>query len=253
MNRLLKIANAFSGAHDSYDQNALIQTFVAKKLAERVLKDKNLGSVLEIGCGTGLLSQHLVPHSENYFLSDISLPLLQKSLEKVSSANVYAVVVDGEHPCFTASFDTIVSSLALHWFQDQKIALKRLAACLKPGGKLFLSTLGNNSFHEWRTAHHIENEPCGLLDFPSFGQLKDWLPLSGMRTVEEEWITISHTDAFDFLRGIKKTGDTVSHPAYQPLPFATFKRIMESYNKRPETSCQVLFGVYQKPETLREE
>ena len=255
MNRLQRVSRAFSEAQDSYDNNALIQNYVAQSLSNKILaqNSSSLGTVLEIGCGTGILSSHLIPNAKQYVLSDISYSLLCKARERVDADHVYSIVVDGEHPCFTASFDFIVSSMALEWFQDPKSALKHLVACLKPGGKLYFSTLGNNTFHEWRTAHLIEEVPCGILDFMSFGQLKDWMPLSGTRHVEEEWLKLPHENALEFLRSLKAMGAHLAHPAYKPLPYTAFKKVMEIYDRKPATTCQILYGFYQKPETVREE
>src|ERR1700722_6127098 len=175
MSRSLKVSQTFSRAAEAYDRHALIQRFIAQKLAAKVLKQEraSLGTVLEVGCGTGILSQYLASHADHYVLTDISFSLLQKAQRKVGGAHVSPLVVDGGRPCFTASFDVIVSNLAFHWLQDPKGALTRLVACMKPGGRLYICTLGNNAFHEWRTAHTLVDAPCGLLEFISFGQLKD--------------------------------------------------------------------------------
>jgi len=255
MSRPLKVSQAFSRVTETYDQHALVQKFTAQKLAAKILSQEgpSLGTVLEIGCGTGILSTHLVSHTDHYVLTDISFSLLQKAREKIKGAHVSSLVIDGENPCFTASFDVIVSNLVLHWFQDPKSALIRLAACLKPGGKLYLSTLGNNTFHEWRTAHSLMEAPCGILDFISFGQLKDWLPLSGVRHVEEEWVMTTPANALEFLRSLKAVGGHLSHPGHKPLPYKTFRKVMEVFDQNPQASCQILYGVYQKPEKMREE
>ncbi|MBI2707503.1 MAG: methyltransferase domain-containing protein [Proteobacteria bacterium] len=255
MNRLSKVSKTFSQAASTYDAHALIQKFVAQRLASKVLSQQTtpLGAVLEVGCGTGILSSHLASHANLYVLTDLSLPLLEKAHEKIKNDNVFPLVVDGEKPCFSASFDLIVSNLALHWLADPKGALTRLAACLKPGGRLYLSTLGNNTFHEWRTAHSLEDAPCGVLDFISFGQLKDWLPLSGTRHVEEEWVTTTPGDSLAFLRGLKAIGARLAHPRHKPLPYKTFKKVRDVYDKNPQISYQILYAAYQKPEKVREE
>lgn len=255
MNRSLKIAQAFSKASETYDAHALIQKFTAQTLASKILSHgcPPLGTVLEVGCGTGTLSQHLFSHGNPYVLTDISFSLLQKAQEKAHGPHIFPLVVDGEHPCFTASFDLIVSNLALHWFQDPKKALTRLVACLKPGGKLYLTTLGNNTFHEWRSVHSLVEAPCGVLDFISFGQLKDWLPLSGVRQVEEEWITLKPLQALEFLRNLKGMGAHSPHPGHKPLSPQIFKKVMETYNQTPQVSFQILYATYQKPEKMREE
>lgn len=255
MARHSKVEQAFSRARESYDQYALVQDFVAQRLATNILTKEgpSLGTILEIGCGTGMLSRRLASHADQYVLTDISFSLLQKAQEQARGGHVFPLVVDGEHPCFSASFDMIVSNLALHWFQDPKGALVRLAACLKPGGRLYITTLGNNTFHEWRTAHSLAEAPCGILDFISFGQLKDWLPLSGFRQVEEEWVTTTPTNALEFLRSLKAIGGRMPHPGHKPLPYKTFKKVMDIYNLNPRSSCQILYGTYQKPEKMREE
>ncbi len=255
MKRSLRVSQAFSRAVDSYDQHALVQSFIAQRLAAKILTQEqpSLGTLLEVGCGTGLLSRHLVSHADHYVLTDSSFSLLQKAQEQVKGDNVYPLVIDGEHPCFSASFDVIVSNLALHWFQDPKGALVQLVACLKPGGRLYLTTLGNNTFHEWRTAHSLVEAPCGILDFITFGQLKDWLPVSGFRHVEEEWVTTTPSNALEFLRGLKAIGGYLPHPGHRPLPYKVFKKIMDTYNLNPRSSHQILYGTYQKPEKMREE
>lgn len=249
-----KVAEAFSNAAKVYDQYSLIQTYVSQRLSHAILKEEtSLGVALEIGCGTGILSQHLVSYAESYILTDISFALLSKARTRICKDHVHPLVVNGEYPCFTASFDVIVSNLALHWFPSPKSALTRLIACLKPGGRLYLSALGNNSFHEWRTAHALAEAPCGILDFISCGQLKNWLPVSGERWVEEEWVTLAPQNALEFLRGLKNTGGSTPHPAYEPLPYKTFRKIMKIYDQDPLVSCQILYGIYRKSEKMREE
>lgn len=251
----LKISQAFSRAAASYDQQAVVQNFVAGRLASKILAHKgtSLGTILEVGCGTGVLTPHLLPHCTHYVLSDFSHAILKVAMEKTQDERVSPLVLNAEYPCFSASFDFIVSNLALHWFQDPKSALTRLTACLKPGGWLYFTALGNNSFHEWRTAHALEGAPSGVLDFIPFGQLKDWLPLSGHRAVEEEWITTTPSNALEFLRGLKKIGAGLPKPGHLPLPHSTFKKVMEIYNMCPQSSYQILFVSYQKPEKMREE
>lgn len=255
MSRLLKISKAFSRAAQTYDTHALIQTFAAQKLVSKIRSHGNqsLGKVLEIGCGTGALSAHLTTQADVYVLTDISDSLLEKAYQKVNQSHVFPLVTAGDWPCFTASFDLIVSNLALHWFDEPKRALSRLVACLKPGGRLYLSALGNNTFHEWRAAHHIAEAPCGVLDFVSIGQLKDWLPLSGGRSVEEEWVSVHATNSLTFLKALKSMGGHLAHPGHKSLSIKLLKKVMKIYDHNPQVSCQILYGSYQKPEKVREE
>lgn len=253
--QFLRISQAFSRGAASYDQQAVVQNFVAGRLASKILTQKgaSLDTILEVGCGTGILTPYLLPYCTHYVLSDFSHAILKVAVEKIQDEKILPLVLNAEYPCFSASFDFIVSNLALHWFQDPKGALTRLVACLKPGGWLYFTALGNNTFYEWRTAHALEGAPSGVLDFIPFGQLKDWLPLSGHRAVEEEWVTTTPSNALEFLRDLKKIGAALPKSGHRPLPHSTFKKVMEIYNMRPQTSYQILFASYQKPEKMREE
>lgn len=255
MNRLKQISQAFSEAALTYDQHDFVQRHVAMHLAEMVKteNESSLGTVLDVGCGTGFLAEQLYHDSEKYVLLDISHDLLKVAQHKLSADHVLPVQANGEAPCFTACFDLIVSNLALHWFENPKLALSSLTACLKPGGRLYLSALGNNTFYEWRTAHMVLDASCGLLEFITMGQLKDWLPLSGDREVYEEWIKTTPKNSLEFLKHLKGIGGYVSHPGHRPLPIKTFRAVMNEFDVQPKISYQILYAKYIKPEKVREE
>ena len=92
---------------------------------------------------------------------------------------------------------------------------------------------------------------CGILDFISFGQLKDWLPLSGVRQVEEEWVTTTPTNALEFLRSLKAIGGRMPHPGHRPLPYKTFKKVMDIYNLNPQLVLSDF--IWNVPETRKNE
>lgn len=255
MKQKLKIRHSFSQASTTYHDHAFVQGIAAEALATRILSENKgpLGNVLEIGAGTGLLTSLLSENSTRYIMTDVSLPLLQQGYNKIDDNSVFPLVVDADQLCFSASFDFIISNLTLHWLENPKAALTNLTACLKPGGKVYLTALGNNTFHEWRAAHSVVGAPNGVFDFISIGQLKDWLPLSGTRHVEEQWMNVSHPSALDFLRSLKKIGGHVSHSTHTPLPPITFKRVMEVFDENPCVTYQLLYATYEKPGKLREE
>lgn len=221
-----------------------IQGRVATKLARTVLdahpSQRSL-SVLEIGCGEGHLSTLLFPHFDTYILSDISWAHVVESRRILNAP--YGVVVDGEAPCFTAAFDIIVSSFTFHWFRDPKGALTQLIGCLKPGGTLYLTALGCHSFHEWHTAHAVNNAPCPLPDFIPHGALKSWLPLTGNREIREEWYGQSVEDPQTYLQDLMM----------QPLPPVP-DQVQSTYRESARLSSQILYLTYHKPsQMIREE
>ena len=65
------IASNFSKYARSYDRHARLQKMMAERLASFLPKEIP-NKVLEIGCGTGLFTKHLLAHQiKQIFLNDI--------------------------------------------------------------------------------------------------------------------------------------------------------------------------------------
>ena len=113
--------------------------------------------ILEIGCGTGLLTRELARRlgPADWMLTDISPAMLEIArLGPAPQGSVRYAALDGEHPdALPGGYDLICSSLAVQWFGDLNAGLGRLAALLAPGGHLAIATLAEDTFAEWRAAH----------------------------------------------------------------------------------------------------
>ena len=87
--------------------------------------------ILEIGCGTGLLTRELARRlgPADWMLTDISPAMLEIArLGPRRKAARYAAL-DGEHPdALPGGYDLICSSLAVQWFGPER-GLGRLARC----------------------------------------------------------------------------------------------------------------------------
>jgi SAM-dependent methyltransferase len=92
--------------------------------------------VLELGAGTGKLTEQLVALGHDVHATDPDpqmLALLQKNLPAVRTSQAPAE----EIPAGDASYDVVVSGQAFHWF-DLDRALPEIARVLKPRGRLSL-------------------------------------------------------------------------------------------------------------------
>ena len=95
--------------------------------------------VLEIGCGTGLFTKELARTDNTIVAIDISVALIMKAKEKISSANVNFVVGNAYKTEFkSGSFDFVVGSSSLHHLEVDS-ALKEFSRILKPGGRMMFT------------------------------------------------------------------------------------------------------------------
>lgn len=133
---------------------------VAKAIAAEVPGLSRM-SVLEYGCGTGLLGFALQPHAAHVTLADSSREMLAVVEEKIAAAgarNATATFLDltaGPPP--EDRYDLVCTLLTLHHLPDTDGILRAFHALLSPGGLLCVSDLDleDGSFHgKGFTGHH---------------------------------------------------------------------------------------------------
>ena len=89
MNDKALIEHQFGAASATYDSNAVVQADIAARLAA-MLESRlaRRATVLEVGCGTGLLSAALIVSRQpaRYYLNDISAAMLDVAVAKCRAA-----------------------------------------------------------------------------------------------------------------------------------------------------------------------
>ncbi len=210
--RKSRITSAFDGAQ-AYDANARIQLVVANRLAGRLAGlpiDHELPA-LEIGCGTGFLSEALLEAFPDLALtlSDIAPSMVDRARARLGKRpGLSYAVVDGEHPGVppAGGWGLIASSLAFQWFEHPGGAIARMVATLAPGGWLGFSTLGAGSFAEWTSAL-AEAGLSGLTRaYPDADALRDLCPSGTEVAIETYHLSEAHADGLAFLRGLRAIG-----------------------------------------------
>jgi malonyl-CoA O-methyltransferase len=222
--RSAEIAARFGARAGSYESHADLQIAVAARLAA-LLPDFDRPNVLELGCGTGLLSRHLVARypTGNIVLTDAAPGMIaecRRNLAHVRGPRIRYEVMDAGEVNGRGELDLIVSSMALHWLPDPAATLARLRALLAPGGVLLYATLGPDCFMEWRAILDAESLPSGIADIPA---------LPGV--VEEEHLTPDN-DSLSFLRRMKAVGGLTPKEGYVPLSAGALRRVVRATNLR---------------------
>lgn len=243
--RSAEIAASFGARASSYELHAGLQRAVADKLG-CFLPARDRPRVLELGCGTGLFSRHLVkryPHG-HFVLTDVAPAMIAECRRNVAGlgpAHISFEVMDAGEAGGHAGLDLIVSSMTLHWLPDPVASLERLSGLLAPNGVLLYATLGPKSFAEWRATLAGEGLPTGVVEIP---------PLPGM--LDEERL-MPDADALSFLRRMKEVGGLTPREGYAPLPPGALRRAIRAADAKHggRIAWHIVYGALKAPEASR--
>jgi ubiquinone/menaquinone biosynthesis C-methylase UbiE len=145
----------FNKAAATWDENPG-RVRMAQDVAQAILGTIRPGpamDVLELGCGTGLLTLALRPHVGTILAIDSSqgmLDVLEKKIAAQEIKNVRTRHVDLEKDELPGSFDLVVSSMTFHHIKETGLLLKRISGILRPGGGIAIADLDSDEgkFHD---------------------------------------------------------------------------------------------------------
>jgi len=104
-----------------------------KELLEYVADDKTQ-TILDLGCGTGELTNELAQKASIVIGIDGSESMIRKAGETYPEIEFH--VMDACSLKWQDYFDVVFSNAVFHWIQDQPSLLKSIYNALKPNGKL---------------------------------------------------------------------------------------------------------------------
>lgn len=205
---LPRAGRRFARSSSSYDEHAVAQREIARRLAE-LTADKfcgdSVGNMLELGCGSGELSRALsnflhilsatfvdlyscghfgVADSENYLTGDAEL-----LVEEMQSGG----------------FDLICSSSAIQWFSDTARFLRNCHRLISKEGLVALSTFTEGNLSELDS---LRDSSIGYL---SVDKLKDIVEsLFEEVEIETDEIKLAFVSPGELMRHLRLTGVTAS-------------------------------------------
>ena len=141
------IKNQFKKSIDKYSENAVVQGIIANEIAT-YFSDSSFNSILEIGAGSGLLTQRLASACKykEFYAND----LVEKSELYVKKyvPNVKFFAGDFRKIKFNKKFDLIVSNAVFQWYENLDKIFEQCKNLLQPNGILAFSTFSPENFKE---------------------------------------------------------------------------------------------------------
>lgn len=180
----------FDSLSSEWDENER-RTELARNVAESVLDaipHSGKERVMELGCGTGLVTIALAPFFSSILAVDSSAGMLDVLAQKIGRAgidNVQTMKADFVHHMPKGPFDLIVSSMTLHHIDNVERLFGRAFEQLSPGGYVAFADLEkeDGTFHgpDVPTVRHRGFDPS---------ELKQWLESCRFSAVE---VRYAHT------------------------------------------------------------
>ena len=121
-----------SGSRNTYD-------FIIREIKKTLNRDM---TVLELACGTGLVSERIAGSVKMLEATDFSEDMIRKAKEKAHSCRLHFSVQDATTlPYAPETFDAVIISNALHVMLSPDKALSEIARVLKSSGILIAPTI----------------------------------------------------------------------------------------------------------------
>lgn len=176
-------------------------------------------AVLDAGCGPGFLTRDLVAGGAARVAAfDVSPTMVAIARERAPEAHVF--LADMARPLAglaDASFDAVVSSLAIDYVRDWRVPLGEFRRLLRPGGRLVMSVQHPMGAYQWYHppsafgVHYVEAIWKGFTETPvvvpdyyrSFGEIVNPVIAAGFT-----------------LRGVHETRPVPELKAIDPEKFA---------------------------------
>lgn len=200
-----EISCRFRKSVDSYDDHAVVQRLMIDKLCGLLKKNRIVypDKILEIGCGTGLLTSALQRMfcASDLSINDLVYEMCNKTAERCGISVSRCLVGDIESFGLTEEYNLIASGSTFQWFTRPAETLKKLSAHLVSGGYLVFSTFGHENLKELRAV-----TGKGLVYHPAEELTAFLSPYFDVLCTEEDFHPLYFRHPVEILRHLKNTG-----------------------------------------------
>lgn len=246
-----RIRHSFDRAA-GYDGAATVQRLAARQLVTRLAKSLNGKAptrILEIGCGTGLLTEQLARRwpDAQIVATDFAPHMLERAKQHGTPNTVFAWM-DAANPTVEGPFDVVCGNLVMQWLEQPAAVLERLGGLLAPGGVLAVSALLDGTFAEWKAACAQEGVQPATPRYPEATSIQQWVPWLFSGVWEAERCVQVFDSGLAFVRHLKATGASVPQPGSQPMGAGALQRVARRLEQAGgAVTWELVYGCFRKP------
>ncbi len=144
-----KIRERFSSAAATYDQLSAIHREIGILLIGRVARGAMPRRVLDLGMGTGYLTERIALTFPDAFVVGVDAALGMARFASLHRRDIHTVCADaGTLPIKKGSMDMIISNLALQWAVDLDAVFRSCREALGEDGRMVATVFGGGTFRE---------------------------------------------------------------------------------------------------------
>ena len=206
-----RIAQQFSRAANTYNSAADVQLDIAFDAMAYVPPRYKNG--LDIGCGTGRISQQLATRCDKLIAMDLAFGMLTYAKQNSLDGEPSICWLQGDADCLPMadnSVDMVFSSMALQWSDNQQKVMSEIARVLSPGSNAVLAIMCDGSFKQLNDSWQSIDSDRHVNDFASSQTWCAAAKSQGLQVtmLEKQYVTW-HQNIRKLLSSIKSIGANV--------------------------------------------
>lgn len=195
------IKKQFEKSMDKYDENALVQQLMAEKLVCALVNTagNTFGNILELGCGTGLLTKQLsvAVTYKKYYANDLVEKSKTCAVSIIPDCNFICGNAQKIKP--SAKMDLLISNAMFQWFSNLDKVLEYYRTILNPDGIIAFSTFSPDNFREIKSITGL------TLEYKHEAEI---------RRILEKNFEIIHLEKFDYKLNFSNPLEILAHMKY---------------------------------------